>query len=265
MSDEKAFIYSYDEDTKAIAYIDILGFSQLTQQKTNEPIKSGGLEIWSMVNAIYSHKERMRCGRKRDVPVSPHCDGLSFKSQSVWPPEGSVNFILMSDCAVLYSNSLTHLFETVSLVFGAATVYAVPIRAGIAIGAVFHSELSEGSHIVHILYGEAFTRASCLERSIGGTGMRVWLDPEVEKLGESIGLVHRIIPSTSAITPIPAQMKWWLNCFGEEYEKTKTANELERQFSRWFTEQNTKNWFKGDNMEDTKRVFQYAVEDLRSF
>lgn len=49
--------FSFEEDTKAVAFIDILGFSHLVQQTR---FSAAGLALSGFVNAIYAQSGSMR-------------------------------------------------------------------------------------------------------------------------------------------------------------------------------------------------------------
>ena len=190
---------------------------------------------------------------------------FEFKSQQVWHKEvseGSVNFAYMSDCAVIYSNCLSHLLEMLSSIFGAAITFGAPIRAGVTLGALHHSEWIERPGMGVSLYGGSLTRAVELERAVKGAGMRIWLEPEMVKLARSIGWDKKV---TRAKCGKPAELKWWLDAYeaGKCPRKTESA-ELKWQFDRWFTEKYTKDWFAGPNCKHTKGVVRRAVAELEA-
>jgi hypothetical protein len=257
--------YSYEEDTKAVAFVDILGFAKLTALVTGEPLGPAGMALNFFENSILLYRKPMLRGFKRDVPTPVTGQDFEFKSQQVWHkelPEGSVNFAYMSDCAVIYSNCLGHLIEMLSSIFGAAITFGAPIRAGVAIGALHHSEWIERPGMGVSLYGGALTRAIELEKSVRGAGMRIWLEPEVVKLANSIGVGDKIVRAKCGK---PAELKWWLGAYepGKGPRKTESA-ELKWQFEHWFTEKYTKDWFGGSNCKHTKAVVKRGIAELEA-
>ncbi|MGZ3779793.1 MAG: hypothetical protein ACXVCY_04095 [Pseudobdellovibrionaceae bacterium] len=201
---------------------------------------------------------------KREILPAVSGRDLEYKSAYVWHneiPEGSVNFAYMSDCAIIYSNSLTHLFEILSAIFGSAVTWAVPIRGGITIGSLHHSEWIERPGTGISLYGNALTQAVELEKSVKGSGMRLWLDPDVVRIAVEIGLKDKIIPERCGK---PAELKWWLGAYNPGGPRKIESAELEWQFGRWFTEKHTKEWFNGPNCRRTKRLVSRGVAELKA-
>ncbi len=256
--------YSFTEDTKAVAFIDILGFSNISLKASTEPLGDAGLAIHLFENCIDRNRSKMMRCFPREVPIGKHVEGQNFKVASVWHkevPEGAVNFSYMSDCAVLYSNSLTHLFEIVSDIFGTAITRGVPLRGAIAMGALFHSESGQRPGTGICLYGDALTRAAILERAVHGAGMRVWLDPPVVELAKNTNLGAFIREGSCRK---PAELKWWLQAYEPGGPRQTESAEMEWQFGRWFTEKFTRKWFKGSNCRHTKKVIALAVKELRA-
>jgi hypothetical protein len=265
MGTEKRF-YSYADDMKAVAYVDILGFSHLTNQNAQEI--SGSLVFTLFENCVLIYRESMKQGAPdfvREVPTNlnarGHTDGFWYNEV----PDGAVNFVYLSDALVLYSSSLSHLVRELSAIFGAAVVFGVPIGGAIALGDLVHSEWIERPGTGICLYGGALTRAVRLEGEKSGRGMRVFLDSSVEYLARSISGLRDLVvcPETSGDH---AQLKWWLNAItaNERTHCKSESAELEHQFRRWFTEKNTKNWFSGMNRAETEKVVSEAVAELRS-
>lgn len=265
LSKSKNF-YSYDEDTKAVAFLDIIGFSKLTAIASKEsPLGPAGLALCFFENSILPYRElMMRNTFKREIPAAVTDQDLEYKSTYVWHqeiPEGAVNFAYMSDCAVIYSNSLTHLFDILSAIFGSAITWAVPIRAGISIGPLHHSEWIERPGMGVSLYGSALTRAVELEKSVKGAGMRIWLESEVVKFATEKGLLDKIVPAKCGK---PAELKWWLGAYNPGGPRKTESAELEWQFGRWFTDKYTKDWFNGPNCRRTKSIINRGIAELKS-
>jgi hypothetical protein len=252
--------FSFEEDTKAVAFIDILGFSHLVQQSRSS---AAGLALSGFVNAIFAQSKSMRKSFPREVPTQVTGKDLHYKENYVWyraVPEGSVNFVYVSDSAVIYSNSITHLFQEVSFIFGAAITHAVPIRGAIAIGSLHHLEHAESPGTGISLFGTALVRAVELERKIRGAGMRVWLDEPVADLAMKLGLEAKIGREDGC----PSELRWWLDAY-QNGATQKTENvELQCQFDRWFEKKSTKEWFTGKNLTNTKRLIKRAVKELQS-
>lgn len=264
LSKSKNF-YSYDEDKKAVAFVDIIGFSKLTKlASTESPLGPAGLALCFFENSILPYREMMkRTTFKREVDAAVTGQDFNYKRSYVWHkeiPEGAVNFAYMSDCAIFYSNSLTHLFDVLGAIFGSAVTWAVPIRGGIAIGSLHHSEWIERPGTGVSLYGAALTRAVELEKSIKGSGMRVWLDQDVVDLATRIGLADKILPSRLCK---PAEFKWWLSAYNPGGPRKTESEELKWQFDRWFSDKYTRDWFEGPNCRRTKRVIERGVSELK--
>lgn len=264
MAKDKNF-YSYDEDTKAVAFLDIIGFSKLTTIASKDPLGPAGLALCFFENSILPYREMMKRNTfKREIPTAVTGQDFEFKSSSVWHreiPEGAVNFAYMSDCAILYSNSLTHLFDILSAIYGSAITWAVPIRAGVSVGALHHSEWIERPGTGVSLYGAALTRAVELEKSVKGAGMRIWLEPEVLNIAAQCGLENKIVRGRCGK---PAELKWWLGAYNSGGPRKTESSELEWQFERWFTEKYTKDWFGGPNCRRTKQIVKRAVAELKA-
>lgn len=152
---DKSF-YSYSQDKKAVAFIDILGFSHLTGK--GDDGDHAMLTFTLLENCVLPYRNSMKEGIpqfSREIPAdlnhSGHRDGFWYKEI----PEGAVNFVYLSDSLILYSNSLTHLFRELSAIFGAAIIFGVPIRAGISMGDIHHSEWIERPGTGICLYGSA--------------------------------------------------------------------------------------------------------------
>lgn len=94
-------IYSYLQDIKAVAFLDILGFSKLTSNGKDEFETA----YWLFVNAIEPYRDAMSRPYNRiarDVPIDPKL--LSDRS-SFWYKhhvQGSVGFQCTSDSVVSY-------------------------------------------------------------------------------------------------------------------------------------------------------------------
>ena len=259
MSKDKRF-YSWDQDTKAVAFIDILGFSGLTSMDSvDEPSRASSLFTF-FENCILPYRKSMLQQFPREVPTT--ATGADFKA-SFWHQEvpiGAVNFVYLSDSAVLYSHSLTHLFRELSAIYGSAITFSVPIRGAITTGGLHHSEWIERPGSGICLYGDALTNAVSLEKSVSGAGMRLWLESSVVELARAHGLNHWIVPPEAEK---PAELRWWLGAYNPGSWGTE-SQELERQFGRWFTEKQIRHWFKGDNCENTKAVVARALSELKS-
>src|SRR5262245_41883519 len=106
MGDNTAIIYSHQGDTKAVAYLDILGFGDLTGNNFNTNFEN--VTYWSFVNAILFYKNSMLQEFPRDIPYNEsapgHRNGFWYKHV----PMGAINFVIMSDSVVLYGQSLKH-------------------------------------------------------------------------------------------------------------------------------------------------------------
>lgn len=254
-------IYSYDEDIKAVGFMDVLGFANLTTASSGE---DATLAISFFENAILPYRDSMLRARPREVPTNLEERDFNFKTENVWHKEipiGAVNFVYASDCGFFYSNSLSHIFDLFSAIFGAAIVFGVPLRAGIALGGVHHSEWNERPGLGVTLFGSGITRAVGMEKSKKGSGMRIWLHEDVVKLADKLNLGKKIVVANGTD---PAELKWWLGAVSPTGERKVESDELEYRFSRWFSEKYIKNWFKGDNCESTKTVVAKGVAELRS-
>jgi hypothetical protein len=261
MSKSKNF-YSYAEDTKAIAFIDIIGFGQLTK-KSPENLNAESTFLF-FENCIHPYRESMKPGVphfKREVPLKdPEANGHKYGFWYNEVNEAAVNFIYMSDSAVLYSSSLTHLFRELSAIFGSAVVWAVPIRAVVTMGDIHHSEWIERPGSANCFYGSALTKAVEIEKSKSGKGMRVWLDDDVVELMRSIPDLNELIEPGTCFDS-HAQLRWWRNALLAVGSK-KESEQMKWHFDRWYTEKHTKNWFTGKNKIDTDKVIEYAIDDL---
>ena len=259
MSRSKRF-YSHEEDTKAVAYVDILGFSELTKPVAGEQPRSASLFTF-FENCILPYRERMLKPAAREV-VSVAKDAAQ-KSADFWHEEvpiGAVNFVYLSDSAVFYSHSVTHLFEVLSWVFGSAISLSVPLRGAVTIGDLNHSEWIERPGSGICLIGDALTRAVKLEPSVTGAGMRIWLEESVFELARGIkDLSDLVIPAQNGL---PAQLRWWLGAYNGD--DCVESDELERQFARWFTVKQIRHWFTGPNCDNTKAIVANGIQELRA-
>lgn len=263
MSSRKRF-YSYAGDTKAIAYIDIIGFGNLTTQFTGE--NAPAAEVFTFFeNCILRYRESMKKGApefKREVPIagddSGHKSGFWYKEV----PEGAINFIYQSDCAVLYSASLTHLFREVSSILGAAIIFGVPVRAAVTIGDLHHSEWVERPGCAICLYGAALTKAVKMESGLRGVGMRVVLDDDVAALMNKHHDLKWLVQAPFDRVA-KHQLKWWLGAVTANRGRSE-SEVMESHFGRWFTDKPPKDWFEGPNCEDSKAVVARAVDELRN-
>lgn len=251
MSQSKNF-YSYAEDTKAIAFIDIIGFGNLTKSYSSENSPAESTFLF-FENCLLPYRESMKPGNpffKREVPLnnssaSGHKYGFWYKEVK----EGAVNFIYLSDSAVLYSSSLTHLFRELCAIFGSAVVWGVPVRAVITIGDLHHSEWIERPGSAICFYGGTLTRATEIEKKKKGKGMRIWLDDEAEKLALQVPELKDLIQAKTA-SDENAQLKWWRQALTAAGGK-KESDQLKWHYDRWFNEKCIRHWFKGPNKEDT--------------
>ncbi|RYZ82943.1 MAG: hypothetical protein EOP04_20990, partial [Proteobacteria bacterium] len=177
--------YSYDRDTKAIAHIDIIGFSSLTERFGIEE-SPAQLVFTFFENCILRYRESMKSAApefKREVPADLEQNGhkMGFWYHEV--PDGAVNFIYLSDSAILYSSSLTHLFRELSGIIGSAIVWGVPVRATVTIGDLHHSEWVERPGSAICLYGAGLSKAAAMDKNeMKGTALRVGLSDEVAKI-----------------------------------------------------------------------------------
>src|SRR5665213_1490774 len=252
MSKSKIF-YSYPRDTKAIAFIDIIGFGALTKRFQTEP-ELAQLVFTSHENCILLHRKSMKStsGFHREISANLKEQGHIQRFWYEEIPDGSVNFIYLSDSVVLYSSSLSHLIRELSSIFGAAIIWAVPMRAVITMGDLEHSEWIEKPGSAICLYGSALTRAVEIEKLKSGKGMRIWLDRDVVKLMKSIDGIRDLIKPAKCFER-HAELKWWRNAL----KGTKWRNESQEikfRFERWFTEKHTKKWFAGKNKKDTEKA-----------
>ncbi|MEK6556426.1 MAG: hypothetical protein AABZ31_14355 [Bdellovibrionota bacterium] len=254
--------YSYPHDTKAIAFIDIVGFGALTKKfATNQELAQ--LVFVSHENCILHHRASMKTteGFKREVPTDLNMEG---HKQGFWykeVPDGSVNFIYLSDSVLLYSSSVSHLVRELSSIVGAAVVFGVPMRAVITVGDLEHSEWIERPGSAICLYGSALTKAVELEKSMSGKCMRVWLDHEVVDLMKKIEPLKRLIEEPSCFQK-HSELKWWEGALQGTQGRTE-SQELKYRFDRWFSEKHPKDWFAGENKKDAERSVAHAVAELQ--
>ncbi len=265
MTDSKR-CYSYAEDTKALALLDILAFSWLTGQYS--PEKSLASSVFTFFeNCILPRRAGMLEGRPdfvREVPYAASCQRLEeighwYKEVS----EGAINFIYQSDSAIFYSCSLTHLFRELSAVMGSAIVWAVPIRGAVSSGDLHHSEWIERPGTGICLYGNALTKAVNLEVSYSGKGkaMRIALDDGVVEIARRHPHLMEWLQYPTAPGE-PYELKWWLGALAH-HRGMPESYWLEWHFNRWFTEKHTKAWFSGPNCDDAKEVIKQAAAELR--
>jgi len=258
--------YSYAEDTKAIAYIDLIGFAALTKNFAGDDAPAS--EVFTYFeNCILPYRNSMKQAGptfKREVSIAGHDAGdkLGFWYNEV--PNGAVNFIYMSDSAILYSTSMTHLFRELSAVLGRMDAWAVPFKAVVTIGDLHHSEWIERPGGAICFYGAALTKAVEIEKDPGlkGTAMRVVLDNDVFGLMGADSTLKDLIQSPYDRVTMP-QLKWWLGALNAHNGKNE-SDQMDELFGRWFTERHTKAWFGGPNCDDAKGVVARAVGELRS-
>ena len=253
----KAKIYSHLEDKKAIAFLDILGFSELT--------KTTGAEFetayWSFVNAIERYRESMGQvykGVPRDVPIDATLHAIKAGFWYANHVEGSVGFQYTSDCLVLYSTSTEHLINALSSIVGAAIVWGVPVRGGISIGSIFHSEYLDRPGIATPLYGPGFTRAAELEKAQRNAAFRIFLDDSVRDLLLGNNSLKHWLDLSGA-----CQLKWWLGAFNDGDSRKESAL-LEQHWGEWKTKKGVRSWFADPHKADAEIVVKRAVEELKS-
>lgn len=256
--------YSYPNDTKAIAFIDIIGFSALTKKFSTDS-NLAQLVFVSHENCILNYRSSMKttAGFSREVPANlndpGHLNGFWYKEV----PEASVNFIYLSDSVVMYSSSLSHLLRELSAIFGAAIVWGVPMRAVVTMGDLEHSEWIERPGAAICLYGSALTKAAEIEKSKSGKGMRVWMDNDVTKLALSIDTLKDLVLELPPEPTGHAELKWWLGALQGTQGRSE-SEELRMRYDKWYTEKHPKDWFGGPNKTDTDKVIDNAVADLKS-
>jgi len=265
MGKSKRF-YSYAEDTKAIAYIDIIGFGGLTKMFAGEDAPASDVFTY-FENCILPYRKSMKEAGPtfiREVPIAGNNAGdlLGFWYREV--PNGSVNFIYMSDSAILYSSSLTHLFRELSAILGAMVVWGVPFKATVAIGDIHHSEWIERPGGAICFYGAALTKAVEMEKDIQlkGKAMRVILSKEVVQIMNDHAHLKELLDLPYDDLSMH-QLKWWRGALSPHKGKPE-SHWLEWYFARWFTEKHTKDWFTGNGCQDSKSVIKRAVSDLEN-
>ncbi len=261
MAKDKNF-YSYPHDTKAIAFIDLIGFGGLTKKfKTDDRLAQ--LVFVSHENCILYHRKFMKetAGFKREVPANLNEAG---HTQGFWYseiPDGSVNFVYLSDSVVMYSTSISHLIRELSSIFGSAIIWAVPMRAVITIGDLEHSEWIERPGSAICLYGSALTKAVEIEKSKSGKSMRVWLDNDVVEIMKSVDGLKGLIEPPGCLEK-HAELKWWLGAL-QGTQGRNESQEIAHRYERWYSEKHTKGWFVGKNKDDTDKIISHAVKDLQ--
>jgi hypothetical protein len=252
--------YSYDEDTKAVAFVDILGFSNLTKIARIDGLMPSGTTFSVFENCILPYRKSMLQVFPRQVHATV---GDAEQKAGFWHkelPVGAINFVYASDCAVFYSHSLTHLFREISAIFGAAIVWGVPLRGAIATGSLHHSEWVERPGSAICLYGDALSRAADLEKRVSGCGMRVWLDETVSPYLEKYDELKDI--TVPASQDLPGELRWWLQAVNPTDGQTE-SEVLRHKFARWKTEKHVSTWFAGPNAESTTRVIARAIDELQ--
>lgn len=256
MSKSKNF-YSYPNDTKAIAFIDLIGFGALTKRFGHEQ-DLASLVFTSHENCILYHRLSMKDKFARDVPTDLNQEG---HKQGFWYseiPEGTVNFVYLSDSVVMYSSSLAHLLRELSSIFGAAVIWGVPMRAVVTMGDLEHSEWIERPGSAICLYGSALTKAVEIEKSKSGKGMRIWLDKDIEELMRSnSNLQNLILPTDNH-----AELKWWLGAL-QGTDGRSESQELQYRYDKWYSQKHPSKWFSGKNKDDTDASIAFAVKDLK--
>lgn len=260
MSKSKKF-YSYEQERKFVAFVDIIGFGPVSKGYTDE--HSPAMTLFTFFeNCVLPTREFMLEREPKfvretivDLKHLGHADGFWYNEV----PLGAVNFVYLSDSLVLYSASLTHLVQVISDIYGRAIVWGVPLRAGISVGDIHHSEWIERPGTAICLYGGALTKAVEYECAVKGAGMRIWLEPEVEATALSIGALKDLV--ISATGSRPAELKWWRGALVEHKGKPESYW-LDWHFNRWFNEKKVSDWFKGANLEDTKVAVAEGIKDL---
>lgn len=254
-------IYSWEEDTKAVAFLDIIGFSSLSTIQSPDDTANESAIFTYFENCILPNLGSMEVSAPREVPTDAENaeQKASFWHESV--PLGSVNFVYLSDSAVLYSQSLRHLFQELATLMGGAITFAVPIRGAITIGSLHHSEWLHRPQTAICIYGQGLSRAVAVEKSVKGACMTIWLDDPIVTLAKTLGLDQWIVQRNNE----PPQLKWWEFAFdAPRCRDKKESSELQYFFDRWFTEKHTKHWFKDPHSQYARNLVQAALSELRS-
>ena len=233
MSKSKKF-YSYEQEKKFVAFVDIIGFGPVS--KGYSEANSPAMSLFTFFeNCVLPIREQMLKNAPKyskdstaDRSHVGHTDGFWYNEV----PLGAVNFVYLSDSLVLYSASLAHLVETLNDIFGRGIVWGVPLRAGIAVGELHHSEWIERPGTAICLYGGALTGAVELEGSVKGAGMRIWTTREVETFALNPDVLKELIVPSSQERP--AEIKWWRGAF-TAHQGEKESQLLKWHFERWFT------------------------------
>ena len=261
--------YSYSEDTKAVAFLDVIGFANLTTSLKRDDGTDPALLAFALFqNTFLLYRNSMKhCAPQfpRDIPPAGRDVGHRMRFWYREISEGAVNFVCVSDSLLLYSNSIEHLVHEVSAIMGAAIVHGVPIRGAMTIGEVFHSESMERPGASISLFGNALTRAAKIEAAMHGTGVRIRLAPEVLELIKSIPSLQDMVKLDDDESGM-AELKWWLKAItADERTRCKSeSDELATQFQRWFSDKHTRNWFSGPNCDATKLSLALAVAELKA-
>lgn len=257
--------YSYDEDTKAIAHLDIIGFSSLTENYGVED-SPAGLVFTFFENCILPYRSSMKTAApvfKREVPADlsrpGHQHGFWYKEV----PEGAVNFIYLSDSAILYSCSLTHLFRELSAIMGAAVVFGVPVRATVSIGDLHHSEWVERPGSAICLYGAGLTRAVTMDKeAMKGKALRVGLSEDVARLMRQLPAMDQFLIEPNEDLEI-CQLRWWLQAL-EPFQGRSESEQLRWHYKCWYSEKSTGTWFQGPNKTDADKIVEQGYQELKS-
>ena len=254
--------YSYAQDQKAVALIDIVGFGKLTQATNTSLVSAEGVFLF-LENCVLPYREQMKTPGKREVPADLSANGHRYGFWYNHVLEGSVNFIYLSDSVLLYSCSLVNLFNVVSNIFGSAIVWAVPIRAAITMGDLHHSEWIERPGSGICLYGGALTKAVEQEKQMSGKALRVSISDEVYELVKGNPRLMSMVAAPGVLST-SAELKWWLNALAPHNGKSE-SEQLRIHFDRWFKDKNTAHWFGGPNKADAVAMVDVAEKELKSF
>lgn len=257
--------YSYDRDTKAIAHIDMVGFSALTEKFGNGE-SPAQLVFTFFENCILPYRNSMKAAAPefgREVPAdlteNGHRHGFWYKEVAL----GAVNFIYLSDTVILYSNSLTHLFRELSAIMGATIVFGVPVRATVTIGDLHHSEWVERPGSAICLYGAALSRAAQMDKTVmSKKAMRVGLSSEVVTLAQNLPHLRQyLLPPGEDLSTY--QLKWWREALTASHGRSE-SEQLRWHYDRWYEDKEVGKWFEGKNKEDADKAIQTAESDLKS-
>lgn len=210
-----------------VAFVDILGFKAAMDYDLNQKVDHQ--------NTIYSLWRNC---------VIPQRSKLYFEYNEF------LNFVQFSDCIVFYGTDPNHLIDLVSDFFGWCFSWGVPVRGGLGYGQVFHSETLSGLGSSIMINGQGLIDAHATEQNGKGLGMRLLVSQAF--LGQTKSLNFSFKTTSNDRSEFP----WWMR---SGHDKSYFLNRSQD----WWNVKQVGKWFNGSHREDTEKVFQSAIEELK--